>query len=439
MTEPLEDLGARTRRYYADRAPTVEWLMERGRVRARRMRWAIRGTGAVFVVVLVAVTAALLRVPGSPTEVETSETRAPSDGSGQWHELPDLPQPLQAPPAAAMIGDHVVVLGMPVDGGRPVAYALALNGAAWADLPAVPFAELPSGYGDGSGSTILARIDSQRAAVLGRHQDGQPLAVSILHFDGGQWSWSPATTAPTTASADVALAATSTHVVLWGGADDERNAVADGAVLDLATGAWRTTGESPLGARSAVRTAPVGNQILIVGGADAARSHADGALYDPRSDSWQPIPAPEGFAMVEGLVSSTGGTYALGHSSVDPSIRRAVVAEFVGPGDMWERLPEPPITTFRFNAAVTQDHLVIWSGERYAATGPAASASTLRDGAVLDIAHRTWRQSTPMISGTEACLMAVAVHDEVIHAIGGVQDCGAGNPRPTTVAVRWTP
>ena len=86
--------------------------------------------------------------------------------------------------------------------------------------------------------------------------------------------------------------------MVWGGdalVHGHLEAVGDGAVWDEATGTWHTMAPSPLSAREGAAGAWDGHDVFIWGG-DNASEHApsyrlcsDGALYDPATNSWEPL------------------------------------------------------------------------------------------------------------------------------------------------------
>ncbi|WP_028647331.1 kelch repeat-containing protein [Nocardiopsis sp. CNT312] len=93
------------------------------------------------------------------------------------------------------------------------------------------------------------------------------------------------------------------ELLVWGGDGPGRgqhNSFADGAAYDPDTGTWRMLAESGLEPRTRHTAVMAGDRMLVWGGFTAtydetdAMTARDGALYDPESDTWEPIAdAPE--------------------------------------------------------------------------------------------------------------------------------------------------
>lgn len=119
--------------------------------------------------------------------------------------------------------------------------------------------------------------------------------------------------------------------------------------------------------------------------------HAAGHRYDPASREWKPISArlaPRGrFASPlawRGKVILWGGTYCglPGLAASDGGI-------YDPRTDTWEPIPEPESDepTFARGVTLVGDRLVAWGGERYDAD---AGRSVVRDGLVYDLIARAW-------------------------------------------------
>lgn len=87
---------------------------------------------------------------------------------------------------------------------------------------------------------------------------------------------------------------TGTEWIVWGGTDGA-DQFADGAAYDPATDTWRVLAESPLSARRAPGVW-TGTELLVATGASGGDSTgngemalSDGAAYDPATDTWRPI------------------------------------------------------------------------------------------------------------------------------------------------------
>jgi hypothetical protein len=90
---------------------------------------------------------------------------------------------------------------------------------------------------------------------------------------------------------------TGSEFVIWGGVGKLQNALADGAAYDPVSNAWRRISSAPISGRTRAFGTWTGSRILVWGGQPAITTpsesgYIDGALYDPKTDSWQPIGSP---------------------------------------------------------------------------------------------------------------------------------------------------
>src|SRR5205823_11732411 len=95
---------------------------------------------------------------------------------------------------------------------------------------------------------------------------------------------------------------TTTHeMIVWGGDLYEGSDPADGAAYDPIKKSWRRIAASPLSGRSNVGAAWDGHRMIIFGGGQfecstsacdtfMMKAMADGAAYDPKTDSWSMLP-----------------------------------------------------------------------------------------------------------------------------------------------------
>jgi hypothetical protein len=87
---------------------------------------------------------------------------------------------------------------------------------------------------------------------------------------------------------------TGSEFVIWGGVGKLQNALAGGAAYNPESNRWRPTSTAPISGRTRAFATWTGRQILVWGGQPATTTptlsgYIDGALYDPKTDSWQPI------------------------------------------------------------------------------------------------------------------------------------------------------
>lgn len=127
---------------------------------------------------------------------------------------------------------------------------------------------------------------------------------------------------PLSAREDAAGVWTGSELIVWGG-NSNGMVTADGAAFNPESDTWRPIGESPLSARTRHMAAWTGTEMVVWGGTTVSSGVGgllDGAAYDPATDSWRTITAaPSGTdqtmaatASVEGRVVIAGGGSSAG-------------------------------------------------------------------------------------------------------------------------------
>lgn len=151
-------------------------------------------------------------------------------------------------------------------------------------------------------------------------------AGAVIAFDPVTDTWRELSAPPAIQREHAASVWTGSEWIIWGGHRDGVD-FEDGVAYDPATDTWRTLADSPLSTR---RTTAVwtGTEMLIASGSSGSQGSplalADGAAYDPVSDSWRSI--ADGFAH-PGFVPVWTGTqlilFAKGAAAVyDPATDR---------------------------------------------------------------------------------------------------------------------
>lgn len=215
---------------------------------------------------------------------------------------------------------------------------------------------------------------------------------------------------------------TGDELIVWGGhaydePEDPRQPFqrepedfrADGAAYDPDTDTWRTLADAPLEARTGAAAVWTGQELLIVAGSgegiDPGTVHTftDGAAYDPAADSWRPLPDlpdPDLREVGPGSVW-TGEEMLVAGSRFAPG--RA--AAYDPDADAWREIDGGPL------AGAGQ--IVAWAG------GEAFVTDTMSDAmATYDPATDTWREvSTPTAELLQS-LAFVEVAGRVV-AVGG--------------------
>ncbi len=211
--------------------------------------------------------------------------------------------------------------------------------------------------------------------------------------------WAPMSASPLDARILAASEWTGTEMLVWGGrgcaagrCDDPMVApFSDGAAYNPTTDIWRRLSPSPLSARTGATGAWTGRELLLWGGTDGQRSLTDGAAYDPSSDTWRPLaPAPITGRTAEGMWTGEemlvwGGT-AMGSTGADEPL--ADGAAYDPASDTWRPMAPAPL-------AAREDVASEWTGREMIVWGGLTGQEYLADGAAYDPAADTWRPVAP--------------------------------------------
>jgi hypothetical protein len=187
----------------------------------------------------------------------------------------------------------------------------------------------------------------------------QPGETTGFVFDARTRSWRATAAFPLSSREWPTWAWTGRELLVWGGLTYEGGPpreYADGAAYDPATDVWRTLPKAPIDARSAL-SVWTGRELIVWGDQggweSAARQVYDGAAYDPTRDAWRRI-ADAPVALAEGTVVWTGREMIVLGVATTPDggvvTDHLVGAAYDPATDTWRRLPAPnlspqPVTT----------------------------------------------------------------------------------------------
>ncbi len=293
-------------------------------------------------------TAATEPVPDGSTTTATSDTPTSIPASSAWADIAPDPRGVAQYPSVVWTGTEALVIGGVDNDRQPVAGAAAYDLAAgvWrrlADPPELSIDPLVAWTGtemlviggtQADGSTVISvgyaydlASDTWRSieGVISFVSTTTPSAWTgdeLLMWPSGagqiSMAYSPRTDtwrkladAPVAPRAQGASVWTGTEWVVWGGlttGTDSPTELADGAAYNPATDTWRLIAKSPLSARKAPGVW-TGTEMIVdagsVGGDRATGNNtmalADGAAYDPATDTWRSLtsgPAHPGFVPV---------------------------------------------------------------------------------------------------------------------------------------------
>lgn len=199
---------------------------------------------------------------------------------------------------------------------------------------------------------------------LGYFSDG-------ARYDPGTNTWTLLPSSPLTGRDSHTAIWTGTEMVVWGGVRPGGDLV-DGARYDPSTNAWTLLPDSPLGEREGHTAVWTGSEMIVWGGLHADSSPADplfvipdGARYNVGADAWtavadSPLRARSGYTAIwtgRGMMiwggysgSFQGGFFANG-AVYDPST------------DTWASLPDSPLGPRDHHTAVwTGSEMIVWGG-----------------------------------------------------------------------------
>jgi hypothetical protein len=124
---------------------------------------------------------------------------------------------------------------------------------------------------------------------------GSTMAITPIAYDPSTDAWHSLPQAPIARRQSAASVWTGTEWIVWGGSTGS-DELADGAAYNPTTDTWRTIASSPLSKRR-VRGVWTGHEMIVDAGStggdritgNGEMALADGAAYDPATDTWRVI------------------------------------------------------------------------------------------------------------------------------------------------------
>jgi hypothetical protein len=398
------------------------------RPQERGRRWGgagRRATGAIAVAIVILV-AVGFAVPVARGLLDDKSDRLIRGDT--WERLPRPPanEVLRGPElgSAVWTGRELILLAEfayspPIPSGRPPD-GLAYNPATgrWRALPEPP---PDQSIGGGRAGTVWTGKE-----VILLYATGAPMA-----YDPDANAWRRFARPPTgfiSHAADPAPVWTGEEVLVWDGSniDDTSGKWIDGGrggAYNPATDRWRRLPRSPLSNRTWSIQAWTGQVLLVISGSCGGEGRIrcqDGAAYDPAADTWTPIPALVGGAIVPEAASAWTGSELIiwsATTSQDGLRIRNTASAYNPRTKRWRTLPPAPITPRRLAAVVwAGDRLLVWGGIRNRAGGRLAYPD---DGAAYDPRNNRWRPLAKASVPGRAVPLAVWTGDRAIF-IGGM-------------------
>lgn len=299
--------------------------------------------------------------------------------TGRWRKLAEVGLQSRHGHAAVWTGQEVIVWGGFADiVGREDSGAMYLPDAdVW--RPIRPFPAIRDPVAVWTGDWML---------VWGLPRDSGPEEPAITAaYDPAANAWTTLATSPLAARGAASGVWTGDELIVWGGwhwdvAEEEIRTVAEGAAYDPATDTWRRLPPAPLSPRFGHSVVWTGSEMIVWGGTTSEANDAvvaDGAAYDPATDAWRVLPASPLEARYDHTAVWTGRAMLVwgGHVRVSGSAWRQLAdAALYGPvGGHWKHLPDAPTKGTRdvTPAVWADDTLVYWgNGDYFSSSGGAA-------------------------------------------------------------------
>ena len=218
---------------------------------------------------------------------------------------------------------------------------------------------------DGSGVVLWSGAAYDKLGRL------QPAADDGAIYDAASDRWTSIDNAPIAGRRSAKAVWTGSHVVIWGGVDDQDHGLPDGALFDPSSGEWTKMAEAPIEVDAAGSAAVwTGTEMLVWGGPAGSK----GAAYDPKSDRWRLL--PEAPIAPRPIVSATWtGAQLVVWSEGDGAVYSPAI-------DKWQKMSPSPLQA----AQPTE----VWTGSDVVFLGGAYTGS-LTESAAYHPATDTWQ------------------------------------------------
>jgi hypothetical protein len=217
---------------------------------------------------------------------------------------------------------------------------------------------------------------------------------------------------------------TGDEVLVWGGENPD-GPLADGAAYDPITDTWRLLPPSPMSARNAPAVAWTGDRAVFWGGHGAGIGHRDGAIYDPAADEWTPI--------AEAPIASAGRPQAVWTGEevlVVAGFNSGEAAAYDPATDRWRELPPMPGQPLPPNVQA------IWTGDELVVRAmPRSVGGAMREALYAYApAEGRWR-ALPSVSPSGGASLAAWTGDRLVRV---TQEHGAPIATHVPGAGNWT-
>jgi hypothetical protein len=302
-------------------------------------------------------------IPSGADEPAARRAGAEYDpAANRWSLLPPLPIAARAFPTAVWVDKKLVLWGGSARDGGMLADGAAYDPATrrWRPLAASPL----------TGRAFAQVAWTGREAIFwgGAAAVGAKGLADGAAYDPASDRWRLLPRSPLRPRWVAATAWTGRELIIWGGYSDnaghsETGAYNDGAAYNPATDTWRLLAPSPLSPRGHLKGVWTGGEMLVFAGSVSASGpsyRTDGAAYNPDTDSWRLLPAPErppGAHYIRSEIWT--GNEMVASSHLQEKIRWVAYDPRAA---SWRALPAvlPPIKNFALEALWTGSELIAW-------------------------------------------------------------------------------
>lgn len=218
---------------------------------------------------------------------------------------------------------------------------------------------------------------------------------------GGGGRWRALAAAPLSSRFLPAAVWTGREMLVWGGASCQGGCAgrdlqphADGAAYDPSTDTWRPLPRSPLAARMGALAVWSGRELIVWGGKAGEGFVADGAAFDPAANRWRSLPPsplagrlgtpPGTVAQVPGVWTGTEMlVWGEGAGIDSPGEDLPAGAAYDPAADRWRVLAPAPVPPRIAVPVWTGREMVVWGGQ--------SGVRYFDDGAAYDPVADRWR------------------------------------------------
>jgi len=193
---------------------------------------------------------------------------------------------------------------------------------------------------------------------------------------------------------------TGTEMIIWGNRPIDRDEPA-GVAYNPTTDSWRALPETPIDNRNWHSATWTGEEIVIwggtvfVGGSDDFEYVNDGAAYNPTTDSWRSVPSSPIKGRWQHTAVWTGDTMIIWGGAATDQDRDALAdgAAYNPETNTWTTIPPGPLDPRNEHAGLWTDQgMIIWGGH---VRTSGSSWRQYADGAIYDSATETWTLIDP--------------------------------------------